>query len=263
MVSHISEKNKQLESTLQRQSDVAGKHALPRAGSVKPGTNQTVNKKDPTPSRTGSSITMQAADQVENIIRSKSGKVQILTHTASPEIEQVSNVSVRRHSQAESLNKSQLHSVTSSTIPEDMESIGTLTPLSVPSRQDGRLTRLLTAKTNNRLLTSNAHTLNERQAPSRLLTATSGRSMMSLTSAMQSRGLNNEDISRLTTHRRSSVTPSQGITPNKLGTASSRPGTRGSFLQSLRVESKLSNLSEMEIHSATLKSRSGTVVLSK
>lgn len=177
MLSLIREKHRQLELIQKHKSLESRKQTGKKGSSASPITHTTGTRYNGTPSAASvkDSTHKPPSRSESTLIRSKSGKVQVMQHSPiSNHSVRSENLSARKQLQGE-VNNTQTSRVLPNAISEDGDSIGSLTPLSIPTRQDGRMSRLVSAKQNNRILTARANLLNEQRAPSRLLTAESDR----------------------------------------------------------------------------------------
>lgn len=232
------------------------------------------------------------------VVRSQSGKVIVRQHTPGANLS-ASHVNGRHphYSRNQQLTNSfgvpQTPISVAKSIPEEVDTLGSLTPISVLGKEEPLRSRLLTARPNNRALTAKATSLNDKRAPSRLLTATSNtRPTTSNTIAPSINGpthingkgsiasLQEEHITKTTTLKwdddSSSLVKSRddhGRTSTYSGKIALRPKTgavrrelvkQETFerLPSRNLSNKVTKQSVNSVVPAQLNSRSGTVTLS-
>lgn len=114
-----------------------------------------------------------------NVLRSKSGKVQILQHTMTKGnqiVDRQLNTSLVQETNFEINSQTSLAKVTKLHENKDNgDTLGSLTPVSLDVTHNQQRSSLLTARPTNRILTAKAETLNQRRAHSRLMTASGQR----------------------------------------------------------------------------------------
>lgn len=232
------------------------------------------------------------------VVRSQSGKVIVRQHTPGANLSASyvngrQSTSSRNQQLTNSFGVPQTPVSVAKSIPEEVDTLGSLTPISVLGKEEPLRSRLLTARPNNRALTAKATSLNGKRAPSRLLTATSNtRPMTSNTIAPNINGsmhingkgsianLKEEPITKTTTLKwdddSSSLVKTRddyGRTTTYSGKTAPRPKTgavrrelvkQETFerLPSRNLSNKITKQSVKSVVPAQLNSRSGTVTLS-